>query len=314
MIEKLKTSNTFDPGLGENYNRKTKRIINQDGTFNVIRKGKKSHLYQDLIGMGKWKFYSLLILLYLILNGIFAAVYTTIGIDSLGGTLVNNSLPHYIHAFFFSMQTFTTVGFGAIFPKDPATNFVAGMEAMAGLLFFALATGLVYGRFSKPSAKILFSKNALISPFKKGNALMLRLVNKRANVLIDMDARVFLVMAETSNSGSNRKYYSLKLQIDQIAFFPLSWTIVHPINETSPFFGLTPQEMRDLNAEVIVLLRGFDETFGQQVHARYSYISDEIVWGAKFIKNFSTDENGEIILDIEGVHLFEKEELNNYSS
>lgn len=306
MLERFKKSNTSDPGLGEIYNRKTKRVINQDGTFNVVRKGMKSHLYQDLIDMDKWKFFSLLILLYLILNGIFAAIYTSIGIDSLGGTLVNNSLPHYVHAFFFSMQTFTTVGFGAIFPKDPATNFVAGMEAMAGLLFFALATGMVYGRFSKPSAKILFSKNALISPFKKGNALMLRLVNRRANVLMDMDARVFLVMAETSASGTNRKYYSLQLEIDTIAFFPLSWTLVHPINEESPLYGLTNEEMRDMDAEVIVLLRGFDETFGQQVHARYSYVCGEIIWGAKFVKNFITDENGEIILDIDGVHLFEK--------
>jgi inward rectifier potassium channel len=310
MLERFKKSSTTDPGLGEIYNRKTKRVINQDGTFNVVRKGMKSHLYQDLIDMDKWKFFSLLILLYLVLNGIFAAIYTSIGIDSLGGTMVNNSLPHYVHAFFFSMQTFTTVGFGAIFPKDPATNFIAGMEAMAGLLFFALATGMVYGRFSKPSAKILFSKNALISPFKEGNALMLRLVNRRANVLMDMDARVFLVLAETSESGTNRKYYSLKLEIDSIAFFPLSWTLVHAIDEDSPLNGLTHKEMRDMDAEVIVLLRGFDETFGQQVQARYSYVCGEMIWGAKFVKNFSTDENGEIILDIEGVHLFEKTVLN----
>jgi inward rectifier potassium channel len=305
MLERFKKSSTTDPGLGEIYNRKTKRVINQDGTFNVVRKGMKSHLYQDLIDMNKWKFFSLLILLYLVLNGIFAAIYTSIGIDSLGGTMVNNSLPHYIHAFFFSVQTFTTVGFGAIFPKDPATNFVAGMEAMAGLLFFALATGMVYGRFSKPSAKILFSKNALISPFKEGNALMLRLVNRRANVLMDMDARVFLVLAETSESGTNRKYYSLKLEIDSIAFFPLSWTLVHSIDEDSPLHGLTHKEMRDLDAEIIVLIRGFDQTFGQQVQTRYSYVCGEMIWGAKFVKNFSTDENGEIILDIEGVHAFE---------
>jgi inward rectifier potassium channel len=305
MLERFKKSSTTDPGLGEIYNRKTKRVINQDGTFNVVRKGMKSHLYQDLIDMNKWKFFSLLILLYLVLNGIFAAIYTSIGIDSLGGTMVNNSLPHYIHAFFFSVQTFTTVGFGAIFPKDPATNFVAGMEAMAGLLFFSLATGMVYGRFSKPSAKILFSKNALISPFKEGNALMLRLVNRRANVLMDMDARVFLVLAETSESGTNRKYYSLKLEIDSIAFFPLSWTLVHSIDEDSPLHGLTHKEMRDLDAEIIVLIRGFDQTFGQQVQTRYSYVCGEMIWGAKFVKNFSTDENGEIILDIEGVHAFE---------
>jgi inward rectifier potassium channel len=301
MLERFKKSSTTDPGLGEIYNRKTKRVINQDGTFNVVRKGMKSHL----IDMNKWKFFSLLILLYLVLNGIFAAIYTSIGIDSLGGTMVNNSLPHYIHAFFFSVQTFTTVGFGAIFPKDPATNFVAGMEAMAGLFFFSLATGMVYGRFSKPSAKILFSKNALISPFKEGNALMLRLVNRRANVLMDMDARVFLVLAETSESGTNRKYYSLKLEIDSIAFFPLSWTLVHSIDEDSPLHGLTHKEMRDLDAEIIVLIRGFDQTFGQQVQTRYSYVCGEMIWGAKFVKNFSTDENGEIILDIEGVHAFE---------
>lgn len=310
MLNKLKDTikigRTTDPGLGEIYNRKTKRVINQDGSFNVIRKGMKSHLYQDLIDMGKWKFFSLLILVYLILNAIFAFVYITIGVDNLGGAKFNEYFPNYMHAFFFSMQTFTTVGFGAIFPKDASTNFVAGMEAMAGLLFFALATGMIYGRFSKPSAKILFSKNALIAPFKEGNALMVRLVNRRANVLMDMDARVFLVLAESGENGTNRKYYALKLEIDTIAFFPLSWTLVHAINDESPLKGLNMEDMREMDAEIIVLLRGFDETFGQQVQARYSYVCGEMIWGAKFIKNFSTDSNGEIILDIDGVHLYEK--------
>lgn len=308
IIDHVNLFRTTDPGLGESYSRKTKRIINRDGTFNVKRTGMTSHLYQDLIGMNHTYFFSLMVMLYLVLNLIFAIIYFQIGVEHLGGSLARHGHP-FMAAYFFSMQTFTTVGFGAIFPNNPSSSFVAGMEAMAGLLFFALATGLVYGRFSKPSAKILFSNRALIAPFQGGKALMIRIVNTRPNVLLDLEARMMLVLYVNDNGLLNRKYFTLKLSIDRIYFFPMSWTIVHPIDKDSPLFELTADDLKEGEAEVLALVKGFDETFGQQVHARNSYVCEEIVWGAKFVRNFSTDENGEIILDIDAVHLYETADI-----
>lgn len=295
----------FDPGLGRVYEHHTQRIINKDGSFNIKRKGVRKQRYQDLVTMSDKRFYGVIILTYLLANLIFAMVYLSVGIHKISVTPGVEELHGFWKALFFSMQTFTTVGFGSIFPNDPTANFVAGMEAMFGTLFFAISTGLVYGRFSKASARILFSNNALISPYKGGQALMFRIVNRRPNVLMEMEAKVMLAIDVDEGEGVERRYFNLKLEQSSVHFFPLSWTIIHPLDERSPLFGLSREEMRDKSAEILILIKGFDDTFSKHVHIRFSYIVDEFVYNARFLRNFHADESGEILLDIDGVHNFE---------
>ena len=299
----------FDPGFGRSYKHNTKRIINKDGSFNVVRKGIRKQRYQSLIKMNTRQFIGFTVLVYIGINLLFAIAYYAAGVEHLRVTSSYITVDGFGKAFYFSMQTFTTVGFGSIFPTDPLSNFISGMEAMAGWMFFALATGLVYGRFSLPSARILFSDNALISPHKGGNALMFRIVNRRPNVLMEMEAKVMLALDVDMGEEVLRRYFNLKLEASSIHFFPLTWTIVHPIDDSSPFHELSKQELLDRRAEVLILIKGYDDTFSQHVHIRFSYTAEEWVWGAKFIRNFYARDDGFIEIDIDGVHKYEKVEL-----
>lgn len=296
----------FDPGLGRKYSHNTKRIINKDGSFNVKRTGIRTLAYQSMLKMSRTRFIGNIVLVYLAVNIFFTLLYMLIGTDSLSFGGEHAEMNPFLKGLFFSMQTFTTVGFGSIYPNDPLANFVSGMEAMTGWIFFAIATGLVYGRFSRPSARILFSNNALISPFKDGKALMFRVVNRRPNVLMEMEAKVMLAMDVDEGEEVMRRYFNLKLDSASIHFFPLSWTIVHPLNDSSPFYGLTQEDIKNKSAEVLILIKGFDDSFSQHVHIRFSYTYDEFVWDAKFIKNFEANEAGEIELDIDAVHNYQK--------
>ena len=300
----------FDPGLGRDYAHNTKRIINKDGTFNVVRKGIRRQRYQELLQMDGWKFFLNITVVYLLFNILFAIAYLVIGTDSISfGNKDIEQMSPILKALFFSMQTFTTVGFGSIYPNDAIANFVSGMEAMSGWLFFAVATGLVYGRFSKATARILFSNNAIVTPYKGGTAVMFRVVNRRPNVLMEMEAKVMMAMDVDEGEEVLRRYFNLKLEASSIHFFPLSWTLVHPIVEGSPLYGLNKDDLEAKSAEMLILIKGFDDTFSKHVHLRFSYTYDEWVWGAIFKRNYEAMENGEIMLDIDAVHDYEKVEL-----
>lgn len=297
--------NSFDPGFGQKYAHNTKRIINKDGTFNIIRKGIRNQRFQTLVEMSSKRFAVGVVLVYLILNIAFAIVYLILGVDNLLFIGKADSFPPVLKAFYFSMQTFTTVGFGSIFPADNVTNFVSGMEAMVGWMFFAIATGMVYRRFSRPSARILFSNNALVSPYKQGQALMFRIVNRRPNVLMEVEARVMLAIDMDEGEETHRRYFNLKLETSSIHFFPLSWTIVHPLDDSSPVYQLGKEDFERKKAEVLILIKAFDETFSQHVHLKFSYTADELVWNARFIRNFKSLNSGQIELDIDAVHNYE---------
>lgn len=302
MTKSKRIPPNFDPGLGIDYRRRTKRIINKDGTFNIQRHGIKRLLYHRLRTMNNMVFYSWVIGFYLFINFVFACIYYICGIENIAISGPGLEVPGIILAFFFSMQTFTTVGFGTIFPNDSLTNFVAGIEAMTGLLFFAIATGLVYGRFSRPTIGIVPSSNMLVSPYSAHeNGLMFRITGLRTNVLVDVEARVILVIDVDHTDHVQRKYIPLKLEMDNLAFLALSWTIVHPINKDSPLLGQTKEDLIRSNAEFLILIKSYDDGFGQHVHMRFSYIPEEIIWGAVFENNYFTDKDGEIHLHVEGI-------------
>jgi inward rectifier potassium channel len=260
------------------------RSVNKDGTFNVRRLGmpvfRSYELYHNLITMGGFRFLGLLFLGFLVTNALFAAVYVSIGMDQFIRTGGNTSLDRMLDAFFFSAQTLTTVGYGHISPNSHLVSAVAALESLLGLLSFALATGLLYGRFSRPHAQMCFSRNGLVAPYRGITGFMFRFVNRRSNQLIEVEATVVFTFLD-AESGT-RRFVTLVLERSKINLFPTSWTVVHPIDETSPLFGLKDEDLRKAQAEFIVLIKAFDDTFAQSIYQRTSYTADEVLWGVRF--------------------------------
>ena len=279
-----------DLGFGTKLTDTYSRQINKDGSFNISRTHEsfwdRVNLYNRLITMRWTPFFGLVLLAYFLENIIFAGLYMLAGPENLRGledVTDNSMLGHFWGAFFFSAQTLTTVGYGHLSPVGYLTSSIAALESMIGLLAFALVTGLLYGRFSRPVAHIRFSKNALFAPYLDVNGWMFRIIHKRANQLIDVQVEVSLSRLETKADGTKyRRYYGLDLERNQVNFFPANWTLVHPITPDSPLHGCTPEDLAASDAEFLILLRATDDTFSQTVHARYSYRHDEVVWGHKF--------------------------------
>jgi inward rectifier potassium channel len=242
---------------------------------------------------------------YLFANLFFATIYVLIGMDSLDGANSTNGVGHFLDAFFFSAQTISTVGYGHISPKGVVANSVAAIESMMGLLAFALATGLLYGRFSKPSAKIVYSENLLVSPYREtSKGLMFRISNLRRNVLIDLDVEVVFSYNEIIDGKATRRFFPLELERSKVSILTLNWTIVHPLDENSPLADITPDELERTQASFSVLLKAFDDTFSQTVHSRTSYTYADMVWDAKFAPMFERDEDGRIVLDMSKISMF----------
>jgi inward rectifier potassium channel len=290
---------SFDPGLTTQFSGAWRRAINRDGTFNVHRKGthwRDVNLYLKLIDTTWPRFLVAVTLGFLLINVVFAGVYVAFGIEHLQGT--EPEMGPFVNAFFFSVHTLTTVGYGNVYPRGTATNLISALEAATGLMVFAIATGLLYGRFSRPTARIVFSDHILVAPYQDGTSLQFRITNARSNVLMDLEARVLLMTVDPVDGQLKRDFFDLTLERRHVYFFPLTWTIVHPIDSASPLYGKTPEDLARTFTEILILIQGFDDTFSQVVHARYSYRYDEIVWGAKFVPAFSVDPGGDLVLDV----------------
>lgn len=289
-----------DPGLGQKFETESSRVINKDGSFNVKKVGfgySVKNTYQVLIKMS-WGSFTLCVLLSMILINIaFTLCYFIIGINELKGIVATNNVSEFLQVYFFSFQTFTTVGYGSISPVGNMAGLLTSLEATIGLISFALVTSVLYGRFSRPTARFKYSKNALIAPYEDGWSLQFRIANWRQSQIIELDANVILVFTEKFKEKFERKFYDLNLETNHILFLPLNWTLVHPINEDSPLYGMTKHEFKNADVEILIQIKGFDDTFSQVVHSRYSYTAEEIVWGGKFIRPFYVNESRETILD-----------------
>ncbi|MBV9759979.1 MAG: hypothetical protein JO340_05400 [Acidobacteriaceae bacterium] len=295
---------TFDPGLTQQYTGALKRAINKNGQFNVRRTGgtwRDVHLYLFLINVSWPVFLGIVVSAYLLLNVIFAGIYAAVGMENIHGTEAPNAELRFLNAIFFSAHTLSTVGYGNMWPSGPAANTVAAIEALIGLMVFAIGTGLLFGRFSRPSARLGFSHRMLVAPYMDGRSLQCRIVNRRTNNMINLQARVLLMTVEGGNGLPQRRFTPLELERDQVLFLALTWTIVHPIDEKSPLFGKTAADLERLQAEIMILISGFDDTFGQTVHTRFSYRYDEIVWGAKFAPAFEIDREGTLVIEVDRV-------------
>jgi inward rectifier potassium channel len=296
-------------GLSAQFTGRGARIVNKDGTFNVKRTGisklQAFSIYHWLINMSWIRFFVTILGFFVSVNLIFATVYFLIGGSEFEGIRATDNFEIFLNEFFFSAQTFTSLGYGRINPIGMTANFVAAFEALLGLLSLALATGLLYGRFSRPLAKIVYSNNAIIAPFKGMNALQLKIANMLKDHQI-LDAEVTLMMSYLV--GSIRKFQNLSLEYDKVNFFIATWTVNHPIDPGSPLYGISIEQLKEMDAEFLVLFKGFDDVFSQTVQSRSSYKTEDIVRGAKFLTSYNySDSNVEV--DLSRISEFEKAEL-----
>jgi inward rectifier potassium channel len=300
-----------DLGLGSRVSQQSqKRFLNRDGTFNVGRKGipffQSLNVYHWMLSISWLHFYFIVGAFYFATNIFFASAYLLSGPEALRGASGATLTDRFLEAFFFSVQTLATIGYGTMSPNGLAANILVTVEALVGLLGFALATGLLFARFSRPSAKIIFSRNAIIAPYKGITAFEFRIANGRSNQLIEVEATVTFSRIEPEDGKNIRKFSQLTLERKKVVFLPLHWVIVHPIDDNSPLKGVTEENFNASDAEILISLTGIDETFSQTVHARSSYKHHEVVWDVRFADMFLPDDDGMLNIDLRKIHEIEK--------
>jgi inward rectifier potassium channel len=298
-----------DLGFGAVVSREShQRLLNRDGSFNVTRTGLgflDSFAPYHLLLTTSWPgFLAAVSAAYLALNLLFAGAFLACGPDALVGSGTAAMGGPIGQAFFFSIETFATIGYGQLAPNGIAANMVVTVEALVGLMYQALATGLLFARFTRPTAALLFSRQAVVAPYRDGRGLMLRLANRRRTEIIELSAQVlFSALEPDGRGGAVRRYTLLPLERNKVTFFPLSWTLVHPIDESSPLANRTAADLERAEAEILVLLSGIDEALEQTVHARSSYQAHEIVWNARFQSIYlQTDARSRVSVDVSRVH------------
>jgi inward rectifier potassium channel len=290
----------FDVDTGQSSG----RIINKDGSSNVRKTGlhffKRLSVFHWLIELSTFRFFGLLTLVFLCINLFFAIIYYAMGPEALHGHQEElQETSFFWQCFFFSSQTLTTVGYGSLIPSSMLSNFVASFESMFGWMTFAVMTGLIYSRFAQPKAYILFSKKALISPYKNGTALMFRMVPYKNNQLTEAEVIVNAAFRIPHQGGIKNYFYTLNTEINKISSLALNWTIVHPIDEKSPLYGMCEEDYSINQIEIMVFVKAYDEHFSNNVQQRSSYCADELEFNARFKQMFrQSDDKKTTILEL----------------
>lgn len=295
-------------GIESQLSNKRSRTINQDGSFNIIRKNSFFNEFKlfSWIQNINWTHYWLSVFVfYVVLNLFFGWLYYLIGPENLSG--VNGTCAEkYWQCFFFSVQTFTTVGYGNLSPTGILTNTVASVEAFLGIMTIALCTGTLYGRFSKPKSHLIFSSKAIVAPFRDNKALMFMVANGKKGNLVEASAKINFSWVEKNEQGNSiRKFETLTVDIEKINMLVLSWTIVSYIEKGSMLDQMTEKDFIEKECELYILISAYDDTFAQTVHARSSYLGEEIVYGAKFKRPFYINDDGITVLDIKAIGEYE---------
>ncbi|MEO9210552.1 MAG: ion channel [Ginsengibacter sp.] len=293
----MDTPSEINTGYGSNSKNYGGRFVNKNGKPNVEKKGigyfEKLSWYHTLLIMPRYQFILMIVTFYISINLVFGFIYFFMGPEDIMGINSPNHLHNFAESFFFSCQTFTTVGYGRISPVSFFASAISSLEALLGLLTLAVITGLLYGRFSRPKAYIRFSNDALLSPFRGGEAIMLRLAPYKNTLLTEVEAKVTLGLVLDEDGNKINKFYSLPLEYNSVNSLTLSWTIVHPINKESPFYNFSHEDYRNIKGEIIVFIKAFEETFSNTVVARTSYTLDEIIVGASFSTMFHKANSGD---------------------
>jgi inward rectifier potassium channel len=275
------------------------RLLNRDGSTNFVRVGLPERPFGDLhhyLLRSSWrKLFALIIAIYIGTNAVFAILY------HLEGGVENAK--SYLDHFFFSIHTMMTIGYGTMAPRSLFANFLVAAQALFGLMYAAMTTGIFFSKFSLPTARVMFSRAAIISSYNGVPSLMFRMANERHNQIVEASLNVTLARSETTLEGERmRRFYPLELQRNRSALFALSWTAIHPIDERSKLFGETPASMVEKRIEIIVAFVGIDETSSQTIHARHAYAPHEIYWDARFADIIQERDDGKSVVDYSKFH------------
>lgn len=283
------------------------RLLNRDGTYNIKKQGvawlSQFSFFHFLINTSWTMFFSSTILYYILINAIFGGAYYVAGLEEIRGIDYDSGVHPYFQLCFFSSHTLTSVGYGNIHPIGMSAQVISFFEGFIGAISFALITGLFFAKISKPHIRINFSENAIISPHNGGKALMFRLVNGMNSIL--NESQVFVMLSFVDESGK-RRFYQLNLEIDKIYMFVISWTVVHPITDDSPFKDIDLGNINSLDGEIVIQLKAFDETYSQEIMARYSYTFDEVIYNATYISMHDLDDEGNAIVNMHDINKYEK--------
>jgi inward rectifier potassium channel len=263
-------------------------MAKRSDTFQTVKIGRKSgwgrDVYHAALSITWPKFFLWLVPVYLAINALFGTAYYFCGWEAFDGAVAPEGWSRWLECFFFSVQTLGTIGYGKMSPAAISSNLLVTLEALVGLLSMALVTGLVFSRFSRPTARVIFSRVALIADHDGIPSLLFRIANERQNQIVDADIQVYLLRNEVTAEGES--YYTfndLKLERSHTPIFSASWTVVHPIDRSSPLHGKTKEQLVDADAQIIVSFTGVDEIFAQPIRARYTYSPDEVVWDHRFL-------------------------------
>jgi len=273
----------------------------EDDRSEIIRTGARklrlSDLYVQLLSASWVQLLCLIVACYLSINIFYALAYFFIG------GIENARDGSFLDAFFFSIQTMSTIGYGKMVPVGLAANILVTLQVLTGFVFFAVTTGLVFTKFSRPTARMMFSNVAVICPYDGVPHFMLRIANERNNRIVDAEIRMFLLRKEKTKEGHQmRRFYDLPLVRQRVPVFQLTWTAMHIIDAGSPLYNATPESLSASDTEIIVTVKGMDETLSQHVHARYSYIPGDIICNAAFVDILNAEEDGRVEVDYRHFH------------
>jgi inward rectifier potassium channel len=286
-----------------NYNPKVSRIVNRDGKAvkmkrSGIKRISRNDLYVNSLASSWFGLIFAIVLFYTIINTIFAGLYLI-----QDGAIENARAGSFKDAFFFSVQTLATIGYGKMVPATSFANILVAIEALVGLSGLAVVTGVIFSKISKPSARILFGNNALISSYKNSDCFIFRLGNLRTSQIVDPIIKAVFICDELLEDGSVRRaFHDLKLIRNNVPILMPSWTLRHQIDKYSPLLAMKKEDLERKNIEIIVSLIGFDETLSQNVHAHHSYIASEIKFGGDFVDIITWNNSGHINVDYKRFH------------
>jgi inward rectifier potassium channel len=273
------------------------RFVNRDGTFNVHRVGLKAwdkySVYNQLLSISTGWFITIILVYFFTINLVFTIIYIAFGKHQFVGIEGNHLMNYGVELFFFSTQTFTTVGYGRINPIGFSANLIAAIESLFGLMSFALMTGLLYGRFARPKANLLFSNIAVVAPYRGITGLMFRFASiKESHSLTDISVKLSIGMQVLENDKPEYKFYNLDLERERVDSLPMNFTVVHPINDKSPLWNMKQDDFENADVELYVWVRAYDDVYSATVQQRTSYIFNEIKIGAKFIPMYYENQDG----------------------
>ncbi|MBD2209061.1 ATP-sensitive inward rectifier potassium channel 10 [Nostoc linckia FACHB-104] len=274
----------------------------RDGQFQIVGMGVWYSYWRDpyhLLLTVSWPgFFLLIAVAYLATNAVFALVYLA------GGDCIENARPgSFLDVFFFSVQTLASIGYGAMYPKTPYANTIVTIEAMVGLMGIAVMTGLAFARFSRPTARVVFSRVAVITPHEGQPTLMFRTANKRRNLILEAQMRVYLMRDEVTAEGHYiRRIHELKLVRNLSPSFTLSWLAMHIIDESSQLYGMTTESLLKTNSSIVISLSGIDETVAQVLHARHTYSATDLLWNYQFVNIMHETSDGHRYIDYQYFH------------